>query len=208
MGRIRPMSGPARLPRFAVSRPPSRPRIRRPACRRCCRRRRKGRIVLLAAGKAAGSMAEVAEQHLSRRAQGLRRSGSTGIAVARHGYGRPTRVVDDDRGRPSDPRRGRARRGRARARASPTPPTRDDLVLVLMSGGASANWIAPAAGITLRRQAGGDARAAALRRAHRRDQHACASTSRASRAGGWRGTPSRRGSSPSPSPTCRATTRR
>ena len=33
-----------------------------------------------------------------------------------------------------------------------------------MSGGASANWIAPAAGVTLRRQAGGDARAAALRR--------------------------------------------
>ena len=47
----------------------------------------------------------------------------------------------------------------------------DDLVLVLMSGGASANWIAPAAGLSLRRQAGGDARAAALGRQHRRDQH-------------------------------------
>ena len=33
-----------------------------------------------------------------------------------------------------------------------------------MSGGASANWIAPAPGVSLRRQAGGDARAAALRR--------------------------------------------
>ena len=33
----------------------------------CCRSRRKGRLIVLAAGKAAGSMAEVAEQHLSRR---------------------------------------------------------------------------------------------------------------------------------------------
>ena len=47
----------------------------------------------------------------------------------------------------------------------------DDLVLVLMSGGASANWIAPAAGPLARREAGRDAGAAALGRLDRRDQH-------------------------------------
>ena len=52
-----------------------------------------GRVVLLAAGKAAGSMAEVAERiYLDER--GLGREKLTGIAVARHGYGRPTKIVE------------------------------------------------------------------------------------------------------------------
>ena len=49
-----------------------------------------GRVILLAAGKAAGSMIEIAEAHyldgLNIAAERL-----SGVAVARHGYGRPTR---------------------------------------------------------------------------------------------------------------------
>ena len=105
-----------------------------------------GRIVLLAAGKAAGSMAEVAEQvYLDRK--GLAPERLTGIAVARHGYGRPTRVVDMiEAGHPIPDAAGLAAAERALAHADRA--GTDDLVLVLMSGGASANWIAPADGIT------------------------------------------------------------
>jgi len=105
-----------------------------------------GRIVLLAAGKAAGSMAEVAEQvYLDRK--GLAPERLTGIAVARHGYGRPTRVVDMvEAGHPIPDAAGLAAAERALEYADAA--DTDDLVLVLMSGGASANWIAPAAGIT------------------------------------------------------------
>ena len=51
-----------------------------------------GRLILLAAGKAAGSMIEVAEKHYLDEAK-FPASRISGIAVARHGYGRPTRVV-------------------------------------------------------------------------------------------------------------------
>ena len=50
-----------------------------------------GRLIVLAAGKAAGSMTEVAERHYLD-ARHCRRTGSTGLAVTRHGYGRPTRA--------------------------------------------------------------------------------------------------------------------
>jgi hydroxypyruvate reductase len=106
----------------------------------------KGRIVLLAAGKAAGSMAEVAERvYLDER--GLPPERLTGVAVARHGYGRPTRVVDMvEAGHPIPDAAGLAAAERTLALAGAA--GGDDLVLVLMSGGASANWFAPAAGIT------------------------------------------------------------
>ena len=106
----------------------------------------KGRIVLLAAGKAAGSMAEVAEKaYLETR--GLPPDRLAGIAVARHGYGRPTRIVEMvEAGHPIPDAAGLAAAERALELADAA--DSDDLVLVLMSGGASANWIAPAAGIT------------------------------------------------------------
>jgi len=106
----------------------------------------KGRIVLLAAGKAAGSMAEVAERgYLGER--GLAPERLTGIAVARHGYGRPTKIVAMvEAGHPVPDAAGLAAAERALEFADTA--GNDDLVLVLMSGGASANWIAPAAGIT------------------------------------------------------------
>lgn len=106
----------------------------------------KGRIVLLAAGKAAGSMAEVAERvYLDDHRLAPERL--SGIAVARHGYGRPTRIVEMvEAGHPIPDAAGLAAAERALALAASAGP--DDLVLVLMSGGASANWIAPAAGIS------------------------------------------------------------
>ena len=50
----------------------------------------RGRLIVLAAGKAAGSMTEAAEQHYLGRVAEDR---FTGIAVTRHGYGRPTRHI-------------------------------------------------------------------------------------------------------------------
>ena len=73
----------------------------------------------------------------------------TGIAVTRHGYGRPTRHIRRGRGRPSGAGRSRPEGNRTGAGACAEAAGADDLVLVLLSGGASANWIAPAKGITL-----------------------------------------------------------
>ena len=127
-----------------------------------------GRVILLAAGKAAGSMAEVAEGFYLDRCK-LARERLAGVAVARHGYGRPLRVVEMiEAGHPIPDAAGLQAADRALELADGA--TADDLVLVLMSGGASANWIAPAARRVVRRQAGGDARAAALGRQHFRDQ--------------------------------------
>jgi hydroxypyruvate reductase len=105
-----------------------------------------GRLILLAAGKAAGSMAEVAENvYLDR--LNLEPERITGIAVARHGYGRPTRAVSMiEAGHPIPDAAGLRAAERALALADAGGP--NDLVLVLMSGGASANWIAPTAGIS------------------------------------------------------------
>jgi hydroxypyruvate reductase len=106
----------------------------------------KGRLILLAAGKAAGSMAKVAENFYLDR-QKLAPERLAGVAVARHGYGRPTRVVEMiEAGHPIPDAAGLRAAERALALADAA--TADDLVLVLMSGGASANWIAPAAGVS------------------------------------------------------------
>ena len=72
----------------------------------------------------------------------------SGIAVARHGYGRPTQVIDMiEAGHPVPDEASLSSAARALELAQSA--TADDLVLVLMSGGASANWIAPAAGLAL-----------------------------------------------------------
>src|SRR6185295_5726860 len=69
-----------------------------------------------------------------------------GVAVARHGYGRRTRVVPMiEAGHPIPDAAGLDSAAKAIALADAA--DADDLVLALMSGGASANWIAPA-GIT------------------------------------------------------------
>src|SRR4051794_25634016 len=52
-----------------------------------------GRLIVLAAGKAAGAMTEVAEQHYLDRGK-FAPERLIGIAVARHGYGRPSRRIE------------------------------------------------------------------------------------------------------------------
>ena len=98
-----------------------------------------GRLLILAAGKAAGSMAEVAERHyLDER--GLPASRIGGLAVTRHGYGRPTRLVRVvEAGHPVPDAAGVAATLETLAMADAA--GADDLVLALISGGASANWI-------------------------------------------------------------------
>jgi len=105
-----------------------------------------GRLIVLAAGKAAGSMTEVAERHYLDRF-GMPPDRLTGLAVTRHGYARPTRRIElVEAGHPVPDAAGLAAAGRILALADGA--SANDLVLVLMSGGASANWIAPAVGVS------------------------------------------------------------
>jgi len=106
-----------------------------------------GRIIVLAAGKAAGSMAEVAERHYLEDRR-LPPNRITGVAVTRHGYARPTRHIRMvEAGHPVPDETGLAATLETLALADTAGP--DDLVLALISGGASANWIAPAADLSL-----------------------------------------------------------
>ena len=91
-------------------------------------------------------MAEVAEDFYLKQLK-LPAKRLAGIAVARHGYGRPLQVVHMiEAGHPIPDAAGLEAADRALKLADSGGP--NDLVLVLMSGGASANWIAPAAGIS------------------------------------------------------------
>ena len=105
----------------------------------------RGRLIVLAAGKAAGSMTQIAEE---RYAEALPRERLGGLAVTRHGYGRPTRFIPViEAGHPFPDAAGISATKRVLKLADAI--DTNDLVLVLLSGGASANWIAPAAGLTL-----------------------------------------------------------
>jgi glycerate 2-kinase len=104
----------------------------------------RGRLLVLAAGKAAGSMTQVAERHYAE----LEPARLAGLAVTRHGYGRPTRRIPViEAGHPVPDKAGISATKRVLKLADAV--DSDDLVLVLLSGGASANWIAPASGLTL-----------------------------------------------------------
>jgi glycerate 2-kinase len=104
-----------------------------------------GRLIVLGAGKGGGSLTEVAETHYLAR---MPENRLDGIAVTRHGYGRPTRRIPEvEAGHPVPDAAGLA--GAERMLKIADAAGADDLVLVLLSGGASANLIAPASGITL-----------------------------------------------------------
>jgi hydroxypyruvate reductase len=106
-----------------------------------------GRVIILAAGKAAGSMAEVAERHYLDDCT-LPPNRITGVAVTRHGYARPTKLIRVvEAGHPVPDATGLAATLETLALADAAGP--DDLVLALISGGASANWIAPTADLSL-----------------------------------------------------------
>ncbi len=105
---------------------------------------RRGRLVVLAAGKAAGSMTQVAERHYAK----LGPTKLAGLAVTRHGYGRPTQHIPViEAGHPVPDKVGMSATKRVLKLADAVDGS--DLVLVLLSGGASANWIAPAANLKL-----------------------------------------------------------
>jgi glycerate 2-kinase len=92
-------------------------------------------------------MTEVAERHYLDDL-GLAPGRLAGVAATRPGYARPTRIVDlIEAGHPVPD--GQSVRAAERALMLASEAGADDLVLVLMSGGASANWVAPAAGLTL-----------------------------------------------------------
>jgi hydroxypyruvate reductase len=106
-----------------------------------------GRLLILAAGKAAASMAAVAERHYVD-ACGVAPTRLSGIAVTRRGYGSPTRIVRViEAGHPIPDAAGLAATEETLALADSA--ASDDMVIALISGGASANWIAPAAGLSL-----------------------------------------------------------
>ena len=91
-------------------------------------------------------MTEVAEEHYLDHAH-VAAERLNGVAVARHGYGRPLRRVRMiEAGHPIPDAAGLEGADRALKLADEA--KENDLVLVLMSGGASANWIAPAEGIS------------------------------------------------------------
>jgi glycerate 2-kinase len=107
---------------------------------------RSGRLLILAAGKAAGAMTEVAERYYLDR--GFPADRLSGIAVTRRGYARPTRIIPViEAAHPVPDGAGLAAAERTLELAETA--GEGDRVLALISGGASANWIAPAAGLTL-----------------------------------------------------------
>jgi len=106
----------------------------------------KGRVICLAAGKAAAAMAAAAERHYLDEL-GVAPSRLTGIATTRHGHGVPTRRINViEAGHPVPDAAGL--KGADDSLQLAQEADVDDLLLVLLSGGGSANWIAPADGVS------------------------------------------------------------
>lgn len=107
----------------------------------------KGRVLVFSCGKAAGSMMAAAESHY-RTAFGLGPDRLVGLGVARHGYEGPQGAIPViGAGHPVPDEAGIAATRRILALAAEA--TADDLAVVLISGGGSANWIAPAGTLAL-----------------------------------------------------------
>ena len=107
----------------------------------------RGRLVVLACGKSGAHMAEACERHYLDGGR-LEPERLVGICVTRHGYGRPLRKVRlVEAGHPVPDAAGLAATADVLAIAGEAGP--DDLALVLISGGGSANWTAPAEGLDL-----------------------------------------------------------
>src|SRR6266536_1701553 len=106
----------------------------------------KGRVICLAAGKGAAAMAVAAERHYLD-TLALEPERLIGIATTRHGHGLSTRRIKViEAGHPVPDEAGlKAADDTLRLAAEATA---DDLLLVLLSGGGSANWIAPADGVS------------------------------------------------------------
>jgi glycerate 2-kinase len=106
----------------------------------------KGRVICLAAGKGAAAMAAAAERHYLDQL-GLDPDRLSGLATTRHGHGVPTRQIRVvEAGHPMPDEAGLKAAEETLQLAAQAGP--DDLLLVLLSGGGSANWIAPADGVS------------------------------------------------------------
>ena len=106
----------------------------------------KGRVICLAAGKGAAAMAAAAERHYLD-TLGLAPERLIGIATTRHGHGLPTRRIKVvEAGHPVPDEAGLKAADDTLKLAAQS--TEDDLLLVLITGGGSANWIAPAEGVS------------------------------------------------------------
>lgn len=106
-----------------------------------------GRVILLAAGKAGAAMLAVAERYYLDDC-GLNPDRLAGIAVVRYGYGAETRHLPVlEAGHPVPDEASTIGASKVLEFAAGAGP--QDLVIVLLSGGGSANWNAPAGNITL-----------------------------------------------------------
>lgn len=106
----------------------------------------KGRVIILAAGKSAAAMAAAAERLYLDEA-GLPDERVSGIATTRHGHRVPTRRVEViEAGHPVPDEQ--SFKGAEKTLALAKQAGEDDLVLALISGGGSANWVAPVEGVT------------------------------------------------------------
>jgi hydroxypyruvate reductase len=103
-----------------------------------------GRIIIVGAGKAAAAMARATERHYIANGQGGRIGG---FVTTRHGYGLPTEILEViEAGHPVPDANSISSARRALDLAASAGP--QDLVLALMSGGASALWSAPVEGVS------------------------------------------------------------
>jgi glycerate 2-kinase len=103
-----------------------------------------GRIIVIGGGKGSAAMAVAAEQHYIALGQGDKISG---LISTRHGFGLPTEIVEIlEAGHPVPDANSIEGAKRAFALAGTAGP--NDLMLCLLSGGASAIWSAPAPGVS------------------------------------------------------------
>lgn len=103
-----------------------------------------GRIIIIGAGKGTAAMAVATEEHYIARGEGDRISG---LISTRHGFGLPTKIIKIiEAGHPVPDENSIEGAREAIALAGSAGP--NDLVLCLLSGGASAIWAAPVDGVT------------------------------------------------------------
>jgi glycerate 2-kinase len=108
---------------------------------------RNGRIILLAAGKAAGAMTAVAER-IYLDDFDIAPDRLTGLCVTRHSYAQQTRQIPViEAGHPVPDAAGVEGTRKSLEIAAAARP--GDHVVVLLSGGGSANWVAPVEGVSL-----------------------------------------------------------
>jgi glycerate 2-kinase len=102
----------------------------------------RGRILVVAAGKAAAAMAAVVDKHYPSD------TALSGLAITRHGHGMPAgRIAVIEAGHPLPDVAGLAAAARLRSLVAGAGP--DDQVLALLSGGGSSLLTLPAPGLTL-----------------------------------------------------------